>query len=137
HWSISPPSSPTTDCRRLHPPRFASCSEPLRTDTCDVMRHSICSFSRRITKQYQHFQLVFEAEAELRDIVLAHESASTTMPWRSRRRESTGVGASDDVTPNPSAVSIALDSVSPGIRRVVDSLESMAADSELVMSGVQ
>jgi tetratricopeptide (TPR) repeat protein len=91
----------------------------------------------RIAKQYQHFQLVFEAEAELRDILLTHESASTTMPWRSRRRESTGVGASDDVTPNPSAVSIALDSVSPGIRRVVDSLESMAADSELVMSGAQ
>jgi len=88
----------------------------------------------RLANLYQHFQLVFEAEAELSDILLALERAPSRASTRSTRPQTATVAVSDDVMPNPSQSSIAVDSVPPGIRHVVESLQMMAADSDLAMS---
>ncbi len=80
-----------------------------------------------LANQYQHFQLVFEAETELSDILLALENAPSEIPPRSERSRSNTVAVSDDVMPNPSAISIGWDSVPSEIRHVAESLDIMAA----------
>jgi tetratricopeptide (TPR) repeat protein len=87
-----------------------------------------------LANKYQHFQLVFEAEAELSDILQTLTRAPHTRSSHSLPRHSMTLAVSEDVTPNPSTAAVAIDSIPPGIRRVVDSLASMAADSDLAMS---
>jgi len=88
-----------------------------------------------LANRYQHFQLVFEAETELRDIMLALENAPGETPQRLERSPSTAA-VSEDVMPNPSASSIAWDSVPPGIRRVAESLDIMATGGGVNVTAV-
>jgi len=80
-----------------------------------------------LANRYEHFQLVFEAETELSDIMRAMENASSEIPQRPERSRSNIVAVSDDVMPNPSATSIGWDSVPAEIREVAESLDFMAA----------
>jgi tetratricopeptide (TPR) repeat protein len=88
----------------------------------------------QLANKYQHFQLVFEAEAELSDILRTLERAPHAAASHSLPRHSMTLAVSEDVTPNPSTAAVAINSLPPGIRRVVESLATMAADSDLAMS---
>ena len=90
----------------------------------------------RLANQYQLFQLVFEAEAELREILLAPRSTTGVAQSHTQRFGANTLAVSDDVMPNPSSTSIAMDSVPPRIRHVAESLQTMAG-RELEMTAAR
>lgn len=80
----------------------------------------------RVANLYEHFQLVFEAEAELREIMLAPKTVPDPMREPSAPHAGSPVAVSDDVIPNPAPAPITMDRVPPRIRHVAESLHSMA-----------
>jgi hypothetical protein len=81
----------------------------------------------QLANKFEHFQLVFEAEAEAREILIAPQNAPSTAQSPSQLFTASTLAVSDDVMPNPSTISVAMDSIPPGIRHVAESLRTMAS----------